>query len=269
MLVFIHIHKNAGSTVQYILRSTFGARHCNVESWRGRGFWADPFTAADLHRLRRVYPRLASVAGHHLRPYNGLESVCPELRYFALLRDPLKRSASNYQYVVQVLGKPFSFEQWIAQEMHRNRQTKMLAGTADVDAALRVIKEKEIFVGLTERFDETMLLLRRLVAPELNIAYEAVNVARRNSLAQELLETPRTRDMLIDANRADRMLYAAVKHELYPRYQEAYGPTLETDLAHYRQRQGRPNRYNLLLSGAKRALFYKPLVYLARHGVPL
>jgi len=37
MLVFIHINKTAGRTVRYILRSSFGLRHCEVEPWHAPG----------------------------------------------------------------------------------------------------------------------------------------------------------------------------------------------------------------------------------------
>ena len=35
VLVFIHINKTAGTTLRYILRSSYGTRHCDVEPWHG------------------------------------------------------------------------------------------------------------------------------------------------------------------------------------------------------------------------------------------
>ena len=40
LLVFVHINKTAGTTLRFILRSSYGARHCDVEPWHGA--WADP-----------------------------------------------------------------------------------------------------------------------------------------------------------------------------------------------------------------------------------
>ena len=37
MLVFVHINKTAGTTMRYIVRSTHGSRHCDVEPWQGHG----------------------------------------------------------------------------------------------------------------------------------------------------------------------------------------------------------------------------------------
>ena len=63
MLVFIHINKTAGRTVRYILRSSYGLRHCEVEPWHAS--WTDPpFSTHDLQRLRRFYPNLESIGGH-------------------------------------------------------------------------------------------------------------------------------------------------------------------------------------------------------------
>jgi hypothetical protein len=35
LLVFVHINKTAGTTLRYILRSSYGSRHCDVEPWHG------------------------------------------------------------------------------------------------------------------------------------------------------------------------------------------------------------------------------------------
>jgi hypothetical protein len=61
-----------------------------------------------------------------------------------------------------------------------------------------------------------MLLLKALRAQNLNISYQPVNVARKNSIAEGLLSNESTRQMLIDANQADLELYDFVKKEYVP-----------------------------------------------------
>jgi hypothetical protein len=269
MLAFIHIHKTAGQTVHTMLRSSFGARHCDVEPWLARRTGDPHFTVSvdDLRYLRRFYPRLESIAGARIRPYADLDRVYPEIKYFALMRDPLKRCASLFQYLTREgQNRCLVFEEWIQRDWQRNRQTQMIAGSPEVSEAIRLIREKEIFVGLTECFDESMLLFRSLMAPALNISHEPVNVAQDNSLAENLLDTERTRQMIVEANQADLELYTYVKDELYPAYRRQYGGSLAADLARYQVSRGTFNRRNVLLSRLKRNLLYKPMLHLYRQG---
>src|SRR5574341_479923 len=263
MLVFIHINKTAGRTVRYVLRSSFGLRHCEVEPWHAP-WTGPPFSTDDLQRLRRYYPRLESIGGHRVTGYIDLQENGTEFRYFTFMRDPLKTCASRFQYNVQYRGKKhLVFEEWIQRDWTRNHQTKMIAGVADVDEATRIIQAKNIFVGLTERFDESMVLLKALIANNLNISYKPVNVARNNTVAERLLSTESTRQMLLEANQADLELYNFVRQELYPTFQREYGPSLEADVADYQQaRRKNFNHRNLTLSRLKQYMLYTPLLYL-------
>jgi len=162
------------------------------------------------------------------------------------------------------------FDEWIQRDWTRNNQTKMIAGVADADQAIRIIQDKHILVGLTERFDESMVMLKALMANNLNISYKQVNVARSNTLAESLLSTESTRQKLIEANREDLALYDFVRRELYPAYQREYGPSLEADVAQYRQtRENNFNAWNLTLSRLKQYTLYKPLLRLYRRGIPV
>jgi hypothetical protein len=270
MLVFIHINKTAGRTVRYILRSSFGLRHCEVEPWHAQSA-GPPFSAHDLIRLRRLYPRLDSIGGHRVHGYVDLHENGTKFKYFTFIRDPLKTCASRFQYNVQYRGKKnLVFDEWIQRDWTRNNQTKMIAGVADADQAIRIIQDKHILVGLTERFDESMVMLKALMANNLNISYKQVNVARSNTLAESLLSTESTRQRLIEANRADLALYDFVRRELYPAYQREYGPSLEADVAQYRQtRENNFNAWNLTLSRLKQYTLYKPLLRLYRRGIPV
>lgn len=265
MLVFIHINKTAGSTVRYILRSSYGTRHCDVEPWHGaRG--DPPFSTADLLRLRRLYPDLASIAGHRVTGYVDLSAPGTDLAYFTVLRDPVKLCASRFQYHVDYRRKKhLVFDHWIQQEWLRNAQTQRIAGMQSVDDAIRVIGERSMFVGLTERFDESMVLLKGLRAPDLNIAYSSVNVAKKGSIAASLLEDRRTRQMLVDANREDLALYELVSNELYPAQKREYGAGLDEDVLAYRNASRKAfNRRNLTLSRVKRHGLYRPMLRLYR-----
>jgi hypothetical protein len=187
------------------------------------------------------------------------------------MRDPLKTCASRFQYNVQYRGKQgLVFEEWIQKDWTRNHQTRMIAGTADASAAIQILRRKQVFVGLTERFDESLLLLKALVANRLNLSYEPVNVSSANVIAPRLLADERTRQLLMDANQVDQQLYDFVAKELYPSFQREYGPSLDADVAAYRATKRRSfDRLNLMLSRLKQFLVYRPLLYLNRRGLAL
>lgn len=263
LLVFVHIEKTGGRTVRYILRSSYGSRHCEVEP---DGLWDDlPFSTSDLRRLRRVYPRLVSVAGHRVTGYVDLEEQGTDFKYFTFLRDPLKMAASRYQFHVDRKKKNLSFEEWLQKDAVRNAQAKRIAGTPSANDAIRMIDRKEMFVGLSERFDESLVLLRALRARDLNIGYTSVNVARGNNLAHDLLADQRTREALVEANRADLELYNYVRDEIYPAFRQEYGSSLD-DAVGELQNGGHShfNKRNLTVSRLKQYAVYKPLVGLYR-----
>ncbi len=265
MLVFVHINKTAGSTVRYILRSSYGVRHCEVEPWHAQ--WADPpFSSDDLPRLRKVYPQLESIAGHRVTGYVDLHEKGTKFDYFTFMRDPIKTCASRFQYNVQYRKKKgLVFEEWIQKDWTRNSQTKLIAGVPDVDKAIRIIKDKNIFVGLVEHFDESMLMLKELRAKSLNISYRRVNIASSNNLAKKLLSNESTRKMLIEANQVDQELYDFIRQKLYPAYQSEYGPSLMEDVVQYQQKKENDfNSWNLTVSRLKQYAIYKPLLYVYR-----
>lgn len=265
LLVHVHITKTGGSTLNHILRSSYGMRHCPVEPWASRSAH-EPFTVEDLRRVRKLYPNLRSIAGHRVFGWVDLSDGDIEADYFAMIRDPVRACASRFQHKVETTGnwEYDEFEDWIQQDWIRNRHTQALCGSDDADAAIRLIREKSIFVGLTERFDESMLLLKRRLAPDLNISYRPVNVASKRSVSKRLLSDDRRRVMIEEAQASDIELLRLVKEELWPEYLEEYGPTFEEDLAEYRSARGDFNDLNIFMSRLKAYAVYKPALYLHR-----
>ena len=264
MIVFIHINKTGGSTLRYLLRSTFGMRHCDAEPWHAS--WSGPpFSSEDLHRVRKLYPRLESIAGHRLTGYVELQEAGTQFEYVTVIRDPLKACASRFQYNIDYRKKAdLVFEDWIQNDWVQNYQTKRIAGVADLQTAIEVIGQRNMFVGLTDRFDESMVLFKGLRAPSLDISYRRVNVATDNTLTQRLLSDERTRAMIEAANRVDLDLYEFVRKDWYPRFQEAYGSSLEADVAKFQAVSGDFNDRNITLARIKHYSLQKPLLFLYR-----
>jgi len=263
LLVFVHINKTAGTTVRYILRSSYGARHCDVEPWHGA--WVDPpFSTPDLRRVRKLYPRLASIAGHRVTGYTELEEAGTEFRYLTFLREPISMCASRFQYQLDYRKKERVFEEWIQNDWVRDAQTQRIAGTTNVDDAIAMLDKKDMFVGLTERFDESMVLFKALRAPDLRIGYERVNVARSSKVAKELLSDPAARQMIVEANQADLELYGYVQRELYPSFQRTYGPSLEDAVTEYVSSRQAFDRRKLAAFGLKQRMVHRPMLRLYR-----
>lgn len=265
LLVFVHINKTAGTTLRYILRSSYGARHCDVEPWHGA--WSDPpFSTEDLRRVRKLYPRLASIAGHRISGHVDLEEAGTDFRYLTFLREPVALCASRFQYRIDHRKKrDLVFEEWIEKDWVRDAQTQRIGGTTDPNDAIGVIRKKEMFVGLTERFDESIVLLRALRAPDLDIAYAPVNVAKSSDVAKGLLDDPTTRRMIVDANQADLELYEHVTEDVFPALRRSYGPKLSEAVDSFLEGK-RPsyNRRKLSAYGLKQRALLKPTIRLYR-----
>jgi hypothetical protein len=216
-------------------------------------------STADLRWIRKFYPRLASVAAHRITGYAELHDMGTELRYFTFMRDPVRVCASRWQAHVDVKRGKRTFDEWLSMTRSRNPQILQIAGCTDVAEAIRVIDEKNIFVGLTERFDESLVLLKALRAPDLDTAYRPVNVARRTTVARELLADEQRRRQIEDANRADIELYQYVRDEVFPRFRAAYGEGLADAVsAQERLRTRGFDERRLLISRIKQYGLYKP-----------
>lgn len=264
LLAFAHIQKTAGVTLNWILRRSFGLRHCEVEPWHSRppgGFYDWVYSAEDHRRVQRLLPRLESIAGHNVKPFSDLHEARPDVRYLVFLRDPARRTASHYQYAVQRMGYGGSVEDHLAAEYRRDLQTRHIAGSADVDRAIELLRERCFFVGLTERFDESLVLLRQRAArPGLDIRHRRENLAPDNTIAREVLADSRTRALIDEANRADAQLYAWVRDELWPEQVREFGPGLEREVQALRQATDiRRTNLRALASGAAKRLVLQPL----------
>jgi len=265
MIALIHIKKTGGKSLKHIMRCAFGVGHCDVKRWQPGD---ESFSADDLRRLRRIHPALVSLAGHSIRSYSDLRDAEPDLRYYSFVRDPIKRCISEYQYSVQ-MGRwaPGSFDQWIETPAYRNVQVRSLAGSEDVDAAIRQIDDNIAFVGMMARFDESLALMQPLLGlPRFTPLQRRVNAASDHSIRDAVLADTQAMTKLARANEADRALFDYVAKDIYPRQRrEASRCTVSVSGMEQAFAQ-EPRQFNrrFFTNGAYRYLVYKPAVSVYR-----
>jgi len=265
-LCFCHMIKTAGTTFQYILRSSFGAGHVEILN--------PSIGPDDIHSLLRFNPGLVSMGGHFLRPGSGLETRFPGIRFVILLRDPVDRFISHYNYGRWKKHHDMSIEERLEVRPEANYQTKYISGALlpddrdfvaeerHLEEAKRALREDFGLVGLVEWFDETLLLLRKTMEDDrLDIRYRRANISPRSYIDKKEL-SEREIEKIRRSNRMDIRLYEYAREKIFKPLLENYGPSLEADLDSFREnlRGFDFPRSRLLANRLAKHLIYRPLL---------
>ena len=252
--------------MQSILASQYGLSHCDAIPWKPFASPHDliPFSADDYRKLKWIYPNLKSLSGHYVMPCGDLDSAFADTCYLTFIREPIRRMASAYQQMRKTNPGYMSFEAYCDIDTHRDQQCQVLGGCADAQTAIDVVQQKNVFTGLLDRFDESLVLLKALRLNELCIDYERVNTAPSNDIAAGLLNDNRTLNLLEDANKQDQILYTRLKDEVYSRQIERYGEGLESAVAQFSSRKKKVNKRRIFMARLKRKVLYEPAVKIYR-----
>jgi Sulfotransferase family len=276
MYAFIHIEKTGGSTLITILRRSFGTRHCDVRVPMNKR----PATyrdirpcveAEDLRRVRRLYRNLRGISGHNVKPYADLHSVCPHIRFFTFLREPRKRFLSHFLNRSKCYTRQ-AFDAWVSESWVHNWQTKMLAGEPNAEKAIELLSQRVGFIGLTERFDESVVMLGRwLDEPGFRGEYRRVNQLSekrrprdevRKQCDMSYLDSAGVRARIAEINAEDQKVYDFVTGTVYPRQLAAHRGDLESQVRELQQKnQGAGRLAEPLWPNFLRNCIYKPLLH--------
>jgi Sulfotransferase family len=261
VLLFLHIPRTAGTTLNRALRKRVDSKREILASAR-KPRSAQEFVAHaqslpswDLGRIR--YFRAHFSYGIH-------EHLPKPAVYFTMLRDPVERVISTYDFFMKQLGSDdVSMEDFIRkgregdERLHirwtDNVQVRMLAahngegvtvpiGSCTPDmlelAKERIASNMFVLAGLTERFDESILLLTKKLGWR-SCYYVTYNVSKSRPRRRDVPSA--TRDLIESYNALDLDLYAFAKERLQDEIKRA-GPSFPDDLDRFRSMNRLYNR---------------------------
>jgi hypothetical protein len=208
----VHIQKAAGTTLKFILKNSLGVQHSDVNPVDPP--YNRPFGAADLDFAKSTNPWLRSISSHEIiEPTRHLGgAVIP----FTMLRDPVQRSISHYQDKVVRGRRALSFDEFIDDPANHNFQVRKIAGGEDLDRARTLLRDRFFFVGLAERFAESVRVLAGLCPWPLDVRCRPSNVAADRRVGDSLRSDRAAMERLRVANRLDQELWDYVDRVLLP-----------------------------------------------------
>jgi hypothetical protein len=210
-----------------------------------------------LGDLRGLSPdrmqKLRCLIGH--LPFGIHEYLPDPVDYVTILRHPVDRFLSKYGYlrnnkwVSDQIGldekQLASLDAYIDAQLERNAtnvQTRQISGCVDfsnpvppfrepvpvemLDRAMDNLENQFAVVGLQERFDESLLLMKHAFGWK-DIAYDRRNLTPRRFKEQETL--PHVRARIEGSNELDMQLYEFAQ-DLFARRLSQYDPGLEKEL---------------------------------------
>ena len=207
-LVFVHIPKTAGLSLHSALENIYGK-----ESTLRIG------NEDDLQRLRQLPDDQvidkAFLSGHFF--YSDIKNRCrPDAILISILRDPIKRMLSNYNYITNWDKHPLHEQlvrQSLSEHVYANRNffrglcCRQLSGVPQADAAIEIVQSRYALVGTTEHLPVFITALSRIIGE--NIAEGRTNVSLGQGpnidLSSELCQ------VLLEITEEDRKLFHFLK----------------------------------------------------------
>lgn len=268
--IFLHVPKTAGSTFHLILGARFDGRETrNLFGAR----YSDPEVVDFIALPEAMRRKIRLLKGH--MPY-GLHEYLPQpSKYITVLRDPVERVVSQYFYIKKnkhnplhdkLMSSGLGIGDFIKSGMSvglNNGQTRFLSGDFDqmpfgsndealLARVLESLESKFLWIGLTERFDESLLILARLLGWKRKPFYIRENVSKIRKRSDELDSDDIA--VIKEYNRLDIALYEYANRRLQAEIDKI--PDFSEQLAQYRDENLRfQKRYGWIPDRFKRYVY--------------
>ena len=214
VMAFVHIQKTAGTSLITILRNSFGIGHLEVRTL-DRSAEA-VFSAADLAVVTRVSPWVKSICGHEI--VEPTAHLPDRFLPYTILREPVARTLSHFEDKQRRGREPPTLEAFLADPANHNFQVRKIAGGEDLEKAKRLLAEAYLFVGVQERFDESVRALAALAPWRMDLRYMPSNVFESREIRDRLRADHEVMARFREINAMDTELHEWVSRELYPAF---------------------------------------------------
>lgn len=254
VIVFYHLPKSAGTTLNRILRHNYRPDEI-VESGPNTEEFIAELQMWPLERLAAI----RFLQGHF--PFGVHETMPQRARCFTILRDPVDRVLSQYYHVRRepdyflfdlIHDNNFSLPELLDSGiplMMNDGQVRLLSGVytdanmgevteAMLAAAIANLRSCEV-VGLTEQFDLSLVLLQRAFGWRY-VGYEPVNVGHNRPPVEAL--SAETIEAIRHYNRMDALLYKEAQR-LMAQQAASAGRSLGLRLAALKLQKKIPDRW--------------------------
>ena len=252
-IAFLHIPKTAGCTLNAIIDRQYPAEQI-YSFYTEEAFDEFQELSEDCRAQIRM---LRGHIGFEPREYVFGDIDPYPNNHFTFLRDPIERVISHYYHVIRNPDNhlyPYTEEGQLklreflkteAPTMLNNGQTRLVSGLWEeasfgecdaemLEVAKHNIREHFVLVGLTERFDEALCLLRTLLGWRNNISYVPRNVGdnrpKRNRMSSETLAA------ITERNQLDIALYAYAEQLFEEKVQQSPNLALQMEALHAQNR---------------------------------
>lgn len=266
MICFVHIEKAAGTTLHYIFRNN-DLSYLALHAWYT---WSNTddcvFTKEEAKCFFKILPFTKGFGGHTTRSYLKYEKVIThDMDYITFLREPIARYISHYRHQKQKMTMG-CIEEFLNEKRFNNFMTKRIAGNFDVDQAKRILLEDFSFVGLTERFDESLILMKKKLRLErFCLFYEKKRVsAKTQNIEDDTTNINSKLDKIYENNKLDIELYNFAKNNIYKKYIESFDNNLEKEVENHKNinKDFRFSKIRHITWAAYRYLVYKNIEFI-------
>lgn len=214
-VIFLHIPKAAGSTLNKILDKQYPAN----ATFQIHGGAIERSISSFKRMSQEEKVKLQCLRGH--QPF-GLHEWLPQpSTYITLLRDPVERLISHYYYVMRREphflhddAEGMSLEEYAGSDLSpelSNQQTRMLAGgVEELELAKRNLEHFTV-AGTVERFDASVALMKERLGWG-NTRYRRMNATRNRPPKRDV--SPGAIRAIEENNQLDIELYELVSRRL-------------------------------------------------------
>lgn len=232
-IFFLHIPKTAGLTVHEILDRQY-------PNGRQEVVHTTDWSKKILLYSNAKKERLKVIKGHFLFGFQqqfGGNNAC-----FTLLRNPMERTISGYKFILsypehpfhnELVSKKYSLIDFLEGKYVRNFDNihvRFLCGDQSIafgdineehlNQAKANLLSKNMFFGITEQFDESMIYLKNVLGWEMPF-YRKINEATNKSLTSQNIDEATT-NAIFKTNQFDIQLYEWACHQFKEKI-SAYG----------------------------------------------